>query len=301
MEFDRARLAVAVVARCRAERVEPPASRQIERLVASAVRSFEKGFCVRTAAALSPQSIARLEALVAEPGDDPETAGGGRSFFDELKQDPGAPGLESLLAEISKLQRVRAVGLPPDLFEGISEKLVALWRVRAAKQYPSALRASAAPVRLTLLAALCRARSVEITGALVDLFTELVLRINTRAEKKVEGEFVKEAHRVRSKETILFRVAEAALSEPNGTVRRVIFPVAGESTLRALAAEAAANEARYRARVRTVLRSSYSNHWRRMLHPLLSALELSVQQHRAPAGDGRGGSAQALSGQAGAR
>lgn len=54
----------------------------------------------------------------------------------------------------------------------------------------------------------------------------------------------------------------------------MIYPVAGESTLKALAAEAAANEARYRARVRTVLRSSYSNHWRRMLSPLLNALEL---------------------------
>ncbi|WP_327713192.1 hypothetical protein OG912_37135 [Streptomyces sp. NBC_00464] len=73
----------------------------------------------------------------------------------------------------------------------------------------------------------------------------------------------------------MLRVAEAALSEPSGTVRRVISPVVGEEkTLKAPAAEAAANEARYQARVRTVLRSSYSAHWRRMLSPLLGALEL---------------------------
>ncbi|MFE4369670.1 hypothetical protein ACFRMN_15845 [Streptomyces sp. NPDC056835] len=54
----------------------------------------------------------------------------------------------------------------------------------------------------------------------------------------------------------------------------MIHPVAGETTLKAPAAEAAANEARYRARVRTVLRSSHSNHWRRTLSPLLNALEL---------------------------
>jgi len=40
------------------------------------------------------------------------------------------------------------------------------------------------------------------------------------------------------------------------------------------AAEAAANEARHKVRVRTVLRSSYSAHWRRMLSPSLGALEL---------------------------
>nr|WSZ98245.1 hypothetical protein OH820_23525 [Streptomyces sp. NBC_00857] len=52
----------------------------------------------------------------------------------------------------------------------------------------------------------------------------------------------------------MLRGAEAALAESAGTVRRVIYPVVGgEKTLKALAAEAAANEARCKARVRTVL------------------------------------------------
>ncbi|WP_320775942.1 hypothetical protein [Streptomyces sp. CRN 30] len=89
----------------------------------------------------------------------------------------------------------------------------------------------------------------------MELFIQLVQKINTRAEKKVEGEFNKELKRVRGKEGILL-LAEAGVAEPGGTVRKVICPVAGKSTLKALAAEAAANEARYRARVRTVLRSS---------------------------------------------
>ncbi|MFG2638800.1 hypothetical protein ACGFX8_34500 [Streptomyces sp. NPDC048362] len=93
----------------------------------------------------------------------------------------------------------------------------------------------------------------------MELFIQLVQKINTRAEKKAEGEFTKKLVRVRVKEGILLRLAEAAVTEPGGTVRRVIYPVAG-ATLKALAAEPAANEARYRARVRTVLRSSYSNH-----------------------------------------
>ncbi|WP_406314537.1 hypothetical protein OHA77_39700 [Streptosporangium sp. NBC_01639] len=56
--------------------------------------------------------------------------------------------------------------------------------------------------------------------------------------------------------------------------------VGEEKTLKALAAEAAANEARYKARVRTVLRSSYSAHWRRMLAPLLKALTLKPRTGR---------------------
>lgn len=130
------------------------------------------------------------------------------------------------------------------------------------------------PVRYTLLATLCHVRRTEIADSLINLFIQLVQKINTRAEKKVEGEFVKELKKVRGKEGMMLRVAEAGLAEPAGTVRKVIFPVVGKKTLKALAAEAVANDARYKARIRTVLRSSYSNHWRRMLSPLLSVLEL---------------------------
>ncbi|WP_406416653.1 Tn3 family transposase [Streptomyces sp. NBC_00842] len=251
----------------------------VARLVGSAVNTFEERFCATTVGRLSAATRSRLDDLISEDGGDGEessgeSTGGGGTFFTELKADPGALGLDSLLAEVNKLQRVRGLELPPELFGDVSEKLVAVWRARAAKEYPSDLRAAAPPVRYTLLSTLCHVRETEIADSLVELFIQLVQKINTRAEKKVENEFTKELKRVRGKEGILLRLAEAAVAEPGGTVRKVIYPVAGESTLKALAAEAAANEARYRARVRTVLRSSYSNHWRRMLSPLLGALEL---------------------------
>lgn len=151
------------------------------------------------------------------------------------------------------------------------------WRARASKEYPADLLPPRMKpeVRWTLLATLCHVREAEITDSLVDLFTQLVLRINTRAEKKVDKEFTNELKKIRGKDAMLLRVAEAALAEPSGIVRRVIYPVmGGEKTLKALAAEAAANERKYQARVRTVLRSSYSGHWRRMLKPLLKALTL---------------------------
>ncbi|MFF7776542.1 hypothetical protein ACFZCG_19215 [Streptomyces tanashiensis] len=52
-----------------------------------------------------------------------------------------------------------------------------------------------APVRYTLLAALCHVREAEITDSLVDLFIQLVQKINTQAEKKVEGESVRSSRR----------------------------------------------------------------------------------------------------------
>ena len=92
----------------------------------------------------------------------------------ELKSDPGKASLNTILEEIDKLERVRALGLSDDLFADCSEKLLGAWRARAAAAYPSDLRAMPEPIRLTLLAVLCWSRTAEITDALVDLLIEVV-------------------------------------------------------------------------------------------------------------------------------
>jgi hypothetical protein len=158
VELSRDRLADAVVARCRKGHLEPPTPGQVGRLVASAVNSFEKRFCATTVVRLSAASRSRLDDLVVEDDGGEGSVGGGRTFFTELKADPGALGLDSLLSEVNKLQRVRQLELPPELFAEFSEKLVSAWRARAAKEYPSDLVAAPGPVRYTLLAALCHVR-----------------------------------------------------------------------------------------------------------------------------------------------
>lgn len=266
----------ALIARCRAERVEPPGPSRIERIVGAAQAASEQRFCARTVARLPTGALAHLEELAAEADDASESivvAEGERSLLAELKADPGRLGLESLFGEIDKVERVRAIGLPGDLFHDASEKLVASWRARAAKLYPSDLRCSPQPVRLTLLAALCWSRSSEIADGLVDTLLGLVHRLDTRAENKLEGELTTELRRVRGKEGILFRLAEAAVSHPDEVVRQAIFPVVGEGTLNDLVREARANKRAFNQRIRVVLRSSYSAYYRRMLPRILSALE----------------------------
>lgn len=155
-------------------------------MLAAAGASFDKRFCAQVADRLPPDTQRRLEELIADigGGDGPDT--GRRGALAELKADPGQVGLETLLNEIAMLEQVRS--LPADLFAGCSEKLLGAWRGRSARCYPSDLRASAAPVRLTLLACLCWVRTAEITDSLVDLLIGPVHKINARAERRVEGE-----------------------------------------------------------------------------------------------------------------
>jgi hypothetical protein len=78
---------------------------------------------------------------------------------------------------------------------------------------------------------------------------------------------------------------KALSSRPNDRPRRVVSGVVGEGTLRDLVREAKANDQAFRQRVRTVLRASYSSHYRRLLPRLLAALGVRCAntRHR-PAG-----------------
>src|SRR5258707_15264840 len=102
---------------------------------------------------------------------------------------------------------------------------LAVYRNRASVEVPSRLRAHSKAKRLTYLSALCFLRAQEITDGLVDLLVHIVHKIDVRAEKRVEQEYLNEFKRVGNKEGILYRIAEAAVGHPDEPVREVVFPV----------------------------------------------------------------------------
>lgn len=61
VELARERLREALLARCRVERLEPPAAGQLGRVVGSGLRRFEQGLCERTVGRLSGGAVEHLE------------------------------------------------------------------------------------------------------------------------------------------------------------------------------------------------------------------------------------------------
>jgi TnpA family transposase len=271
----------ALLKRCRTEQIEPPTAGRVERIVRSAMRTAETTLTERVAARLDGPIAARIEALVGDdvPDDVDDGADGQgnmpRPVLARIKQAPGNVSLETMLTEIDRLSAVRSIGLPAALFDDIAPKVVAGWRSRAAVEWPSHLREHPRPLRLTLLAALLRAREREITDTLIDLVIVTVHRIGARAEKRVTEELVRAFKRVSGKEHILFMIAEASIATPDGTVRQVVYPAVagGEQTLQELVREFKTSGSTYLRAVQTTLRSSYSNHYRRGLIALLGVLE----------------------------
>lgn len=100
-------------------------------------------------------------------------------------------------------------------------------------------------------------------------------RIGARAEQRVTNELVNAFKRVSGKENILFHIAEASLVRPDGQVRAVVFPAVrgGEQTLKELVREYKTKGPVYRRTVQTMLKGSYTNHYRRGLVALLEVLE----------------------------
>jgi hypothetical protein len=263
-ETNRDRLASALLRRCRSEKVEPPSTGQVERVVASGCRRFDEVFAATTAGRLGPAVRGHLEELLARP-----------NVLADLKADPGPLGLDTLLAEIGKLAMVRALGLTEAVFADVSDRIVTAWRSRAARMYPSDFEACPQTVRYTLLAALCWTRQADLVDGLVELLIGLIHRINARAERRVEKELIGELVNVPGKRGIFTRLVDAAVEHPDDTVRNALYPVVpgGADTLSALARELKATERAVAERVRYQLRGSYSRYYRRMLTPLLAALE----------------------------
>ena len=148
-----------------------------------------------------------------------------------------------------------------------------VYRNRASIEEPSRLRAHPKALRLTLLAVLCFMRAQEITDGLVDLLIQIVHKIDVRAEKRVEQEYVNEFKRVANKEGILYRIAEATVAHPDEPVNKVVFPVASEKLLRDVIKEYKAKSPAFRQQVHTIMRASYSHHYRRMVPELLDILD----------------------------
>ena len=191
-----------------------------------------------------------------------------------IKAAPGNVSLDTMLVEIAKLEAIRAIRLPPDLFADVAPTVVAGWRARAMVESPSHLREHPQPTKLALLCARLVLREREVTDTLAQLLISTIHRINAHAEQKVVAEFVKDFRRVRGKDTMLAKIAEASLRTPDDSVREVIYPVVGgEATLTDLVNEYRATGTEYQRQKRKVFKASYTNHYRRGLIRLLGVLE----------------------------
>ncbi|SMF80417.1 Tn3 family transposase [Pseudobacteriovorax antillogorgiicola] len=199
----------------------------------------------------------------------------------EIKSDPGKVGIESLIKESKKLAVLREIDLPDSLFtQSISKKHLIKLKRRLSSESLHEITRHPPNIKYSLFAAFTHVRIQEITDGLVDLLIQIIHKIGARAENKVTKELVRDFKKVRNKDSIFCRVAEAAVSNPKGKVEQVIFPVANENVLKDIVKELKATGPFYRYKVQNVMRASYVHHYRKMVPVILDCLDFCSNNSR---------------------
>jgi TnpA family transposase len=278
---DPAELAADAEARCRSLRIEPPAPDRIARIVRAAVHAYEDKRVATVHARLTSAMRVGLDALLQSPG--PQGAaevedmaapdGKSDATLIHLRAGPGRASVVSLRDELARLDTVRGLGLPDDLFADWSRNELEACRQRVAVEAPYELRRHPDAARHAWLAAYAHLRGRTVIDTLVDLLIETVHHIGARAEHRVEQDLLDDLKCVGGKQALLYRIAGAAAERPDGSVREVLYPVVGEQTFRDLVREAKATGPTYRTTLRATIRSSYRGHYRRAVLDLLAALD----------------------------
>jgi TnpA family transposase len=280
-------LAALLNARCRELLIEPPSADRSDRIVGAAIYAHDERFCATILDRLTPIVRARLEALLRPAGskdeespENKEAPGTAPALLLQLRSDPGQPNLASVQDQLAKLELIRQLDLPADLFSQALPHELERYRLRVAVEAPYELRRHPEANRLTWLAAFAHLRGRTLIDDLVDLLIETIHHIGARAERKVDRELLDDVKRVTGKQNLLFEIADATLGKPDGIVREVVFPVVGEETLRDLVKEWKATGPTYRTTLRTMIRNSYKGHYRRMVPQVLQALKFHSNNER---------------------
>lgn len=273
--------------RFRQAKLEPTTPSRIERMLRSALHDYEEQFFQTVFAKLAVTTHTGLEALLLSPAqiihsveevNAPVEKGNlknslARPPLVDLRNDPGKPGLETVLAECAKLKRLRELKLPLDLWGAVAPGVIGRYAQRVATDTVQHLRRMTPPTRYTLLAAFCTTRSQTITDNLIELLIDLIHRIGAKAERKVDKELIADYRRVEGKPNLLYLLAQASVAKPEGQVKEVVFPVVSEQTLKDVIVEHESSGLNYRQKVYSVMRGSYSHHYRRMIPEILNVLQ----------------------------
>jgi len=250
-------------------KIEIPAQNRLHRYIGSAQNKLFEELFSQLTRSLSLDHKNTIERYL-EVND-------GSSQYDWLKACPGKLGMASLLEEIEKLHCVRLVDFKCPKLNEFSRQVLEELRDRAMSEDVSLMKRHPEIIKFGLMGVLLYFRNQEIIDGIVRLFIDLVRRIDKKAEKTLEKKIIKQIKTIYGKKEKLYKIAKAATANPKGTIDTVLFRVVDEDSLHRIIEEfEAGSENNYEVAKAKEMRKKYSSHYRKMLRPVLNALEFRV-------------------------
>lgn len=193
--------------------------------------------------------------------------------FRELLTAPGRSSVPTMNQEVKKLLAIQRLEIPDHLFKHMSPKLLKKYRLRAATETVTELRAHPARIRYTLLAILFWHRLAEVTDYLADLLDELTHKFGNKAKNTTHAEVIEEYQRVEGKNKHIISILEAAVDHPEGVIQDTLYPIVSPETIRDIIREMKRNKRQYKEKIYTRMHSNYRRSYRSVFSDVLKNLK----------------------------
>ncbi len=249
------------IERFRSIKVELPSKKELERIINAALNKFFQKINQKVTERLSEQSKRKLDKLLNIESDT-------FSDFDKLKAEARQAGINNLEKEIWKLQLSKDIAINKESFSDIPIKAIKILKLRARNETASEMREHPEQIRYALLACFIYIRTSEIIDDIVNMTIDLIQKVDTNSQTQLNTRLLSDIKKVEGKVQILYRIAEAVIKNPNGSIKEVIFPEIKEEVFQNLVAEYQTTGPQYTNLHQSLMKNKYVHHYRQML-PLI--------------------------------
>ncbi|WHA05711.1 Tn3 family transposase (plasmid) [Candidatus Bandiella numerosa] len=241
--------------------------KNLEREVLSVIKHYEYDFFTEINKLLSKEVKIELGNLLKEKTSD------NKSLISYLRSDKGGVSLETVLENIEKLKKIKALGIDIKIFSKYKWDLLKKYAEKVSVERIMDLERRNEYLKNGLLACFCHIRKLEIVDYLIDTIVQITHNLYARAERKADKALLKEVKKISITEQIklLKDISKKSIENPKKTIEEVIYPIADKKTLEKIAQGDA--PIKYKEKHYKFIHSSYSHHYRKMLSPILEELE----------------------------
>jgi TnpA family transposase len=255
--------------KCKELLIELPKKKEFDRLINASRRSFYNNFHTNISMGLNIGIYLKMDHLLST---DIKT-----ESFNWLKSSPGILGMETILDEINKLKYIRSFRLDGNLFATADKILLGTLYNRCLSYDSFNLLDHKRYKRYSLLGIFLYMQEEKVIDNIVQIFLDLVRRLENSTEKKIEKSLVSNVRKAYNKKEILRKLTIAITDNPDGTIEEVILPKVDLETLKVLAEEFKEDEGdNFNTYKVKIMKSKFTHHYRRMLKPLLDVIEFKT-------------------------
>jgi TnpA family transposase len=249
-------------------KIELPSQIHLERVVSSAINTFEEELFKNTFKKIPNLTLKKIDRFIDSMTNESNEHDSkyGEINLTLIKSMPGRTSIKSLEEEIEKLKTLNTLNLPDNIFENISKKVLYKYKQRTISEDVSHLRSHPDYIRYSLLAIYLWFRKVEITDDIINIYLNVYNKIQRSASKKANTSILEKVKAIIPNKTkILYNLADLLINNPDKTIKEAVYPVFSKEKLKSVVDERDNHDIHFDKQLFGNIQSSYKSHYRKAI------------------------------------